>query len=222
METVVDATIPTDRFVLEETIERVPDVEFEFVRLAVHSSDSTMPFLWGSTGEPDRLDAALQDDPSTEGVSCLSRGDGRGLYSIDWTERAACLIDGFAETGGSVLDVRGTADQWTIQTLFPDRATASETFQAWCDDGINPSLSRISNFSCREGGSMGLSATQHSTIAKAFETDYYTVPRGTTLEELATDFEVSHQALSERLRRGHAHLVERMLSESPAAVERRP
>lgn len=222
METVVDATIPTDQFVLEETIERVPDVEFESVRFAVHSSTCTMPFLWGSTSHPDRLDAALQEDPSTANVECLSKDDGRGLYSIDWTERAACLIDAFAETDGSVLDVRGTSDQWTFQILFPDRETASETFQTWCDDGIAPSLSRISNLSCREGDKGGLSATQHNTIVHAFQTDYYSVPRGTTLEELATEFDVSHQALSERLRRGHAHLVEQMLSESPAPVARGP
>lgn len=222
METVVDATIPTDQFVLEETIERVPDVEFESVRLAIHNSACTMPFLWGSTSQPDRLDAALQDDPSTERVTCLSRTGGRSLYSIDWTARAACLIDGFAETSGSVLDVQGTSDQWTFQILFPDRATASETFQTWCDDGIGPSLSRIGNLSCRESEKGGLSATQHNAIVRAFQTDYYDVPRGTTLEELATDFDVSHQALSERLRRGHSHLVKRLLSESPAAVGHRP
>lgn len=222
METVVDATIPTEQFVLEDTLEQVPDVEFEFVRCATHSSACTMPFLWGSTSRPDRLEAALQDDSSTERVSRLSRDDGRALYSVDWTEDATRLIDGFAEAGGSVLDVRGSADGWTIQTLFPDRATASEAFQTWCDDGINPSLSRISSLSRRESSTTGLSETQHSTIAKAFRTDYYSIPRGTTLEELATDFEVSHQALSERLRRGHFHLVERMLSESPPAAERRP
>ncbi|MFD1600829.1 helix-turn-helix domain-containing protein [Halobellus rarus] len=222
METVVDATIPTDQFVLEETIERVPDVEFEFVRFAINDSACPVPFLWGSTSQPDRLDAALQNDSSTERVSCLSWDDGRGLYSIDWTERAACLIDGFDETGGSVLDVRGTSDRWMVQILFPDRSTASEAFQAWCDDGINPSLSRVSNLSCRSDNMRGLSATQHSTIAEAFQRNYYNVPRGTTLAELATDLEVSHQALSERLRRGHSHLVERMLSESTPAVERRP
>ncbi|WP_336023311.1 helix-turn-helix domain-containing protein [Halobellus salinisoli] len=222
METIVDARIPTDQFVLEEAIEQVPDVEFEFVRFAIHGSACMKSFLWESTSQPDRLDAALQNDSSTERVSCVSRGDGRSLYSIDWTERAASLIDGFAGTGGSVLDIRGTSDWWIFQILFPDRATASETFQAWCDDGINPSLSRVSNHSCLSDNLRGLSSTQHSTITKAFQRGYYNVPRGTTLEELATDLEVSHQALSERLRRGHSHLVELMLSESTVAVERRP
>lgn len=222
METVVDATIGTDQFVLEETIERVPDVEFESVRFAVHSATRTMPFLWGSTGDQERLEAALRADPSTTEARRLSEDENRSLYSIDWTDCAARRIDGFAETDGSVLDVHGTADRWTFRILFPDRTTASETFQTWREDGIAPSLSRVSSLSCRENDKWGLSATQHSTIVHAFRTDYYSVPRGTTLEELATEFDVSHQALSERLRRGHSHLVEQMLSESTAPVARRP
>ena len=220
METVIDATVPLDQFVLEEAIERVPDVELEFVQFALHSSARTMPFLWASTSEPDRLEAALNEDPSTERVNCLSREEGRTLYSIDWAPCAARLIDGFAEADGSVLDVRATADHWVFQILFPDRVTASETFQAWCDGGIDSSRARVGNLSCREGDTGGLSETQHSTIAQAFQTDYYDVPRGTTLKELATGFDVSHQAVSERLRRGHSHLVEQMLSESAVRSEK--
>lgn len=221
METVVDATIPTDQFVLEDTVARVPDVELEFVRFAVHRPARTAPFLWASTSRPDRLEAAMRDDSSTERANCLSRDDGRDLYSIEWTARAARLIDRFAETDGSVLGVRGTSDRWTLRILFPDRESASRTFQTWRDDGIGPSLSRIGNLCCREGDKGGLSATQYSTIAHAFQTDYYSVPRSTTLEELATDFDVSHQAVSERLRRGHSHLVEQMLSDSAVGVETR-
>lgn len=220
METVVDATIPTDQFVLEEAVERVPDVELEFLRFAVHDSGSAMPFLRGSTSKPDRLEAALRDDPCTERVSHLSSGDGRGLYAVEWTGRALRLIDGLAEALGPVLAVRGTADRWTVRILFPDRATASETFRAWCDEDISPSLSRISDLSCRTETTGGISTTQHSAIAEAFRNDYYNVPRGTTLKELAAELEVSHQALSERLRRGHSHLVERMLSESATVPNR--
>ena len=220
METVVNATVPTDQFVLEETLERIPDAELEFVRCAVHSSGRSMPFLWVSTEQPGRLDGALEDDPSTERVNCLSREDSRDLYSIDWTAGAARLIDRFAEAGGSILNVRGAADQWTFRILVPDRETASETFQTWCDDGIGPSLTRVGNLSCREGDKGGLSATQHSTITQAFQTNYYDVPRGTTQEDLAAGFNVSHQAVSERLRRGHSHLVEQMLAGSMTEPEK--
>lgn len=213
METVVDVAVPTHQFVLEETFERVPDLECEAVRVAVHSSERTMPFLWGSTSHLDRLDGALGSDPAAERVTCLSRADGRGLYAVDWAEGRERVIDDFVEASGSVLEVAGTADQWRFRVLFPDRSAASEAFQRWDGDDFDPAICRITTLSCREDGATGLSPMQHSVIAEAFRSDYYDVPRGTTLEELATNFEVSHQALSERLRRGHARLVERMLSD---------
>ena len=220
METVVVATVPTGEFVLEESIEQVSDVEFEFLQSAIRSSTCTMPFLWASTSEPEKLDAVLRKDSSIERARRLSTDEGRVLYSVDWTAHAASLIDGFAETDGLVLDVHGAPAYWKFQILFPDRETASEAFQTWCDDGMGPSLSRIGDLSCRESSKGGLSATQHSTITQAFETDYYNVPRGTTLEELATGFDVSHQAVSERLRRGHSRLVEQMLSKPSVRAER--
>ena len=41
----------------------------------------------------------------------------------------------------------------------------------------------------------------------AFEAGYYNIPRDVTSEELAAELDVSHQALSERFRRGHKQLV---------------
>lgn len=210
----IEATIPTDQFILAETIEQIPTVEFEFVRLALHNAECVLPFLWGTASQPEQLDAALENDSATARVTRLSSGENRHLYAIEWTPEATSLIKEFAETHGSVLAVTGTANQWTVRTLFPDRETASDTFQSWCDDSINPSLSRIGNMSCEKETMMGLSSTQYNTIAKAFQTEYYSVPRGTTLDELAADLKVSHQAVSERLRRGHAHLAERLLTEA--------
>ncbi len=50
------------------------------------------------------------------------------------------------------------------------------------------------------------------SLIKAKEMGYYDVPRGISLSELADELGVSHQALSERLRRGHGRLIDRTLS----------
>lgn len=220
METVVDVTIPTDEFVLAETVESVPDVEFEAVRFAVDGSDRTMPFLWGTTDHPGRLDDVLRDDPTVATATRLSEDGGHGLYAVDWTARAERVVEALVEAAGTVLEVHGTGDGWTLRVLFPDRPTASETYQSWCRDGVGPSLCRINDLSGQ--GASGLSPTQQRAVLTAFRTDYYEVPRGTTLEELASEFEVSHQALSESLRRGHANLVEQMLATSSSPSIRAP
>jgi predicted DNA binding protein len=215
METVVDVSVQTDEFVLQETLAGVSNAEFEAVRFAVSRPNCTMPFLWGSADRMDRLDTALRNDPTVADATRLSSEDGRGLYAIDWALGWETVIEDFVEGDGTVLEVHGTAHEWNLRVLFRDRATASETYQAWCHDGTGPSLCRINGLTGEEYGERGLSSTQHRAIAKAFEAGYYEVPRRTTLEELAADFEVSHQALSECLRRGHRNLVEQMVSESP-------
>ncbi|PSP50724.1 hypothetical protein BRC67_09015 [Halobacteriales archaeon QH_3_68_24] len=60
-------------------------------------------------------------------------------------------------------------------------------------------------------GGVRLTDTQFATLETALESGYYRVPREQTIEELATELDVSHQALSERLRRGHRTLVETVL-----------
>lgn len=79
METAVDATVPTGQFVLEEPIERVPDVKPEFVRSAVYGSACTMPFRRATTGRPERLKTALEDGPFTKRANRPSREAGRQL-----------------------------------------------------------------------------------------------------------------------------------------------
>ncbi|MFC7008889.1 helix-turn-helix domain-containing protein [Halalkalicoccus salilacus] len=49
---------------------------------------------------------------------------------------------------------------------------------------------------------------------------YYDVPRTVTLTELANKLDISHQALSERLRRAHANLIDRTISSTEGRSDR--
>ncbi|MFC7009142.1 helix-turn-helix domain-containing protein [Halalkalicoccus salilacus] len=57
----------------------------------------------------------------------------------------------------------------------------------------------------------GLTERQRNTLVAAFEAGYFTVPRETSLSDLAERQDASHQALSERLRRATGNLVESAL-----------
>lgn len=218
MGTVMDLTIPSDQFVLRETVKEVPGVKFEMVRLAVQESESLVPFLWAGTSKTEHVQSELTDDPAVKNVSCTADGENCSLYGVTWSREGRSIINELVDTAASVVEVVGTSDKWSLQVIFPNREAASDTYRSWCNEGFTPSLHRIRNLSAQEGDVIGLSPTQHRAIAEAYKSDYYDVPRGMTLEELATNFEVSHQALSERLRRGHSNLVEQMLSESTTVI----
>ncbi len=58
-----------------------------------------------------------------------------------------------------------------------------------------------------------LTEPQREAIAEAYRQGYYDVPREISLEELANELDISHQALSERLRRANRVLAGEQLDD---------
>lgn len=223
MATVVDMTIPTNQFALSETFDLVPDVTFESVRVAAHSPRTALPLVRATSSEIDELDGALEDDRTIRQVVSLSRDDDFMLYRITWGPKVRTAIETIVQADGSLLGAYGQADRWQLRLLFPDQASVSETYDNWRDHSIDPSIQRVNRVSdVADYNGVNLSSCQHETLIKAFESDYYDIPRGITLYGLADQLGVSHQALSERLRRGHRNLIATTLCDSPTVTNRPP
>lgn len=223
MGTVVDMTVPTRQFALSETFRTIPDMNIETVRVAAHSPGSVMPFVKVTSSNLEKLDTALQRDDTTSDVTRLSEKDDRALYRIEWGSQVREAIDIFVEADGSLLGAHGESDRWRLRMLFPDRTSVSTTYTNWRDNSIDPSVQRVNGVSDMiDYSGIDLSSCQHRTLVEAFETDYYDVPRGITLDGLANELDVSHQALSERLRRGHRNLIATTLCESPTVKTHPP
>jgi hypothetical protein len=208
MATIVEVTIPADQFALHETFEAVGGVEFEMVRTVARGSDRVMPFLWASAGESEDLHDALRRDSSTVDVETLSQFDGEHLLELEWTSRVRLVLQILLEEGATVLDAIGRDGRWDFRILFPDHESVSK-MNEFCDGyGIDLDFDRIQQLpeSFRRG-QFGLTDSQYATLTNAYETGFYDVPRKTTLEELAGRLDVSHQALSESMRRGHRSLI---------------
>ncbi len=223
MGTIVDVIVPTDQFALEETFDRLPDAAVESVTVVAHEPGSVIPFIWGSAGNLELLERALRGDSSTAGVSSLASEDDRTLFRVDWEPAVRSVVDVFIETNSTLLRAVGREKRWELRILFPDQESVSRTYESWRDHGIDPSIRRVNGVEdVLSHGGMDLSHDQHEALVTAFEHDYYCVPRGVTLDGLADELGVSHQALSERLRRGHRNLVQTTLCESPNPINRKP
>jgi predicted DNA binding protein len=223
MGTIVDATVPTDQFALPDTFEAMSDVEFESVQVVAHESGQMMPFLWGSTRDLDRLDDALVQDSTTDSVQRLADCDGRRLYRIHWQLDVKVVLQMLVEDHGTLLGATGRNGHWALRVLFPDHQSISSTYEFCKEHGIDLSIRRVNGAgNLIDHGGIDLSEEQYEALTAAFETDYYDVPRGKTLEGLSELLEVSHQALSERLRRGHRNLIANTLCEGPDPVDWQP
>ncbi|MGM0590036.1 MAG: helix-turn-helix domain-containing protein [Halobacteriota archaeon] len=79
----------------------------------------------------------------------------------------------------------------------------------FCEDhGLAFDIESIRELDGEPAGRYGLTSDQYDALVTAFERGFFQVPREVTLEDLAGELDISHQALSERLRRGTDALVE--------------
>lgn len=208
MSTIIEATVSADQFALAETFTRAPDVEFRVVRLVDHGVEHVMPFLWAECDDTDRLRNVLERDQSVRSVDVLGEFDGECLLWIDWNSRVRTFATILGEHDASIFDASGYDGSWHFQIFFPDHDLVRATFEGCEENGIDASIDRINRLSeTSEHGFLGLTERQYETVASALEYGYYDVPRTVNQEELASHFGVSHQALSERLRRAHQAII---------------
>lgn len=209
MGTIVDATVPTSQFALSETFERVPDAEFETIRIVAQGQGYVMPLLRASASDLDALHEALEADPTVENVERLVREEGTAIYRMEWQARIRLVAYVLGMERGTLLGTHGTDRRWLFRVLFPDHDSVSSTYEFCREYGIDLSIRRVEGVEKSiDPSGITLTDEQREALTAGFETDYYDVPRGRSLEELADELDVSHQALSERLRRGHRALIE--------------
>jgi len=220
MGTIVDARIPVSEFALGETLSEVPEASFESVRIVAPGAGEVLPFLWASAPDFDELQRTMEADPSTEEVTHLVRDGDRVLYHITWRSHVRVLVNMILEEEGSLLEARLRSRVWELRILFPDKDCMSSFYEFCQEHGVDIDIGRVNGLSnvVRHGGTR-LSPEQYEALSEALAADYYSVPRGSTLVELSERLDVSHQAVSERLRRGHHALIEATLHDGIVSTE---
>jgi predicted DNA binding protein len=156
----------------------------------------------------ERFEAALETDPTVENVRCLSELDEGNFYQMDWIERIDLLIDSITGKGATLLSAHGQKDIWKIRMLFPDHDSVSEVYDDFRERGFSVEITQVHELDgAKQYGQYGLTDGQYEILRLAVRNGYFSVPRETTLGELADELDISHQALSERLRRAQTSLI---------------
>jgi len=211
MSTILKASVPTEQFAMAETFETIPDVSLEAVRIVTHSSDRVVPLLWAMDSDAERVREAMAQDESTADVELVSQRANDSLFRLALTDDVRFLTEVLVEQSGAIVSAHGTSDEWTFKILFADRESVSAVYDACdgCDIDIRQiqSLDDATSFTGFE-----LTDEQFTTVSAALDEGYYSVPRRMKLEDLASELDISHQALSERLRRGHRTLIETVVA----------
>ena len=208
MVTIITGTVPAPQFALSHTFSTLPGVQVECERLAQSGTHTVIPLLWVRYADREAVEAAFAADPTVEAVSCLSECGGECLYRMEWVGHVDLLVQMLTNGEATVLDAYGQADRWKLRVLYLDRDHLSRTHAFASEHGLTFDIVAVRELEDEPAGRHGLTEKQYEALALAAERGYFDVPKRTILAELAAELDLSHQALSERLRRAMASLIE--------------
>ncbi|MFC4248489.1 helix-turn-helix domain-containing protein [Natribaculum luteum] len=210
MSVTADFSVPAEAFCLAETLEVVPQITVELDRLVAHSPNYVIPFLWVLGDEWDQFEAALAGDPTVvESTVTDSFSDSR-LYQIQWAEVVNERLETILDHEGVILAARGSRDEWRLWVRFGSHEHFGEFEEHFEEEGP-VTLHQLTAPKTPGHAQYGVSEKQRKSLLTAYDKGYYDVPRKTTGDEIAERLGITQQALSGRLRRGMATLIENTL-----------
>ncbi|MFD1568551.1 helix-turn-helix domain-containing protein [Halolamina litorea] len=173
-----------------------------------------MPYLWVTGVDTDEGLRRLRADPDVVESRALAEGRDGLLAGIDWHDSHP-LLDALSGAGATCLRGVGGPEGWQFSLRFPTRDCLATCYRECSEDGVDLTVDRIhaTSWSAEGGHDTVLTDVQRETLTTALERGYFSVPRSTTLQDLATEFDVSDTAISQRIRRGVARLLAAELSE---------
>lgn len=208
MATIVRGRVPASEFALSQSLGTVPELEFEIERVVDTGDEAVMPLLWVRGAEEERVTETLEADPSIEGLELLAAFDEEWLYRMEWVDHVELLLRMITNHEATVLDAYGKRDRWKLRVMYPDRDELSAVSEFCNSHGLSFEVESVRDMEGEPAGRYGLTAEQFDALTTAARRGLFEVPRGVTVKELAEEFDVSHQAMSERIRRATGALVE--------------
>ena len=208
MACIVRGTVPADEFALYEATMSLPNVEYEIERIVESGEGTVMPLLWIRGHDDEAITKAFADDPSVRDLSLLAEFDTELLYRMEWTEDVEVVIQMLTNSEAAITNAYGRDGMWSLRVIYPTRKSVHKTLSFCTDEGLTFEIEMLREFKGEPAGRYGLTGAQYEVLRLAGELGYFEIPRDITTTELAEEIGISHQALSERLRRAFDALVE--------------
>lgn len=202
--------------VLETAVASASDVAVTAEQRTM-AADRRLDLTVRATGDDlEAFEEGLDADETVERWVAVGTTAARNLYRIRLTHEASSGMDYNTWADGLMvpLSSKRTERGWLVNGFVDDRSVL-QTIARNCEtNDVTFELVRTSWFDQLDTRHFALTELQAETLLTAFDRGFYSVPREVNLEELAAPLEVSHQALSERLRRGVHSLIETTIAKN--------
>lgn len=214
-------SLPPDAVALAHTLEEVPGVQVEAERIAAHSTKWVMPCLWVADADFDAVDHALENDPSVADIVETDEFDEEKYYQVDWTSVVDERVNAYLDQEASLLEAHADATGWRVKIRFATRDQFDAFREHLTEQGQSFHLEQLTEPGAPRESAGDLTPAQRDALVTAKERGYYRVPREITARELADELGMTHQSVSELLRRGTENLINTTLTTEDKPSEER-
>jgi predicted DNA binding protein len=226
MAVIVDLALPAKQFELGRILGMTEDTSV-VLETMVPLGERTVPFF-RVYGKDNGFEDSVRAHSAVNAIDIVSTHDGEILYALDWDVSEHTFFAGLIERGANLLEAQGVAETWTFELRFQTHEDLS-SFQEHCAEYEVPiDVQRLFNPTKPDAGPWyGLTGAQRTSLTRAVEAGFYSIPRQASTNDLAAEFGVTDQAVTERLRRGIRNLVSSTLilseeGEEAETAEQRP
>lgn len=207
MGVVVELSVPATEFQLGRILSTEGNTRVS-LETVVPLGERSVPFfrLFGPARGTFQADA--REHEAVSDIHVVNTHDGETLFALDWTVAEGSFLDSISSLDGRVLEASGRSDRWVFQLRFPSHSVLSKFQKSCFETDVPIDIRRVYNPTTPDAGPWyGLTIRQRETLACAVEKGYYSIPRRNSAQDISEEFDISDQAITERLRRGIDTLV---------------
>lgn len=206
--------IEHDRLALVPTLRRLDGIGIRVVTQGnTDPGKNRFPFFIEYDDRAE-LEAALDTDPTVDSYELVDWSDETGIYYIQHSSEAKLISPIVTEVNGFLMNTETQRRGWFVRLLLPDREALSTVWDYAAENDISLEVFEIyGNEDAGGEASYGLTDEQTTALRLAYDRGYFNEPRDASLQELASDLNLSSTAMSGRLRRGMRNLLAATVAE---------
>ncbi|OYR39516.1 DNA-binding protein [Halorubrum sp. Ib24] len=155
-----------------------------------------------------RFERGLRNDHTIGAFERLREtGDGRAIYSVEYSDEATIVSPVVSAASGVILDMENEGGAWNLTVWLPERANLTRLWDYARRNDISIELVRVNEYDGIGTTDAGLTDSQREALLVAVDAGYFEEPRDVTLSDVAADLDISQPAASGLLRRGIKRLI---------------
>ncbi|WP_410766352.1 helix-turn-helix domain-containing protein [Haloferax sp. DFSO60] len=209
----VELRCPVESVYLGQILHNL-DVEITLVQ-SVPVAPIPIPYFYVRGPDVSEVDDLLDSHDQISNFELLSERPKERLYQCSWTPTQDGLVSTVRDCDGIVRKMRGTTEGWTTSIFFATHELATGFYERCRDRDHDIEILRVQrgDLDGNSSPNRGLSTKQLEAVRLAYEQGYFETPTETTLTKLAANFDISEQALSQRLRRATRRMVQSLVDD---------